>query len=181
VIGPPGAGKGAYINTMFNENVTAVGDGSNRCTTILKPFVHPYRLGETEYRLIVVDTPGFDEKSPADVINLLNRVSAWLKASYDDAKKVYGFLYLRDISKNAMQPGPSKRQRALFCRLARDEMYSSIYLVTIKWSEVLDSVGSKHSDQLKDNFWSDFEDHGSGVEKFKDTHKSAMDIVQLLL
>ncbi|KAF8998864.1 hypothetical protein BDQ17DRAFT_776453 [Cyathus striatus] len=172
-----------FINALFNGNVTAVGDNRGRyATTKLKPIIHPCHIGSnSDRRFIVVDTPGFDE--PTDqAIDLLARVSVWLEASYNAQMKVAGFIYIRDISTRATWPSPpSRKLRVSYRKLAGGESLSSIILATTQWSDIEDSAGNDNLYQLKRFFWRDFDEHGSAIVKFSDTHESAVEIVDLLL
>ncbi|KAF8990390.1 hypothetical protein BDQ17DRAFT_1217746, partial [Cyathus striatus] len=183
VVGPHGAGKSTFINALFNGNVTAVGDNRGQyATTKLKPIIHPRCIGSNnDRRFIVVDTPGFDE--PTDqAIDLLARVSVWLEASYNAQMEVAGFIYIRDISTRATWPSPpSRKLRVSYRKLAEGESLSSIVLATTQWSYIEDSAGNDNLYQLKHFFWRDFDEHGSAIVKFNDTHESAIEIVDLLL
>ncbi|KAF8998862.1 hypothetical protein BDQ17DRAFT_1428240 [Cyathus striatus] len=183
VIGPTGAGKSTFINTLFNDDVTAIGYGQNRCTTNLKPIIYPRRFGSAiSRRLIVVDTPGFDENSPGEVVNLLTRVSVWMEASYNNQMRVGGFIYIHDISQETMQTKPPPRNlRETLRRLSGDESSSSTILGTTKWSKIGVSLGNDRLYDLKRNFWRYFDQQRSVMVKFRDNHESAIEIVEILL
>ena len=68
------------INQLAGEDVVAVGHSLNSCTTEIKPVIiqHPT---EENRRIIIVDTPGFDD-TYFDDVEILKRIADWLAQSY---------------------------------------------------------------------------------------------------
>ncbi|KAF8998830.1 P-loop containing nucleoside triphosphate hydrolase protein [Cyathus striatus] len=176
VMGSNGVGKSTFVNTFFGADVTAVGKGDKPCTSGLKPIIHSHPV-DSFRRLVVVDTPGFDDTQD-DGTDILERLSVWLEAS---DKKISGFVYLHDISKTARRTGPARRIRSFFRRLCGDESHSSVVLGTTKWSGTIYSEVKLLLQRLKYHFWRDLSEDGSEVFNFDNTRESAWDIVRFLL
>ena len=68
------------INQLAGEDVVVVGHSLNSCTTENKPVIiqHPT---EENRRIILVDTPGFDDTYINDV-EILKSIADWLARSY---------------------------------------------------------------------------------------------------
>ena len=71
-----------FINNLVGEEVVAVGQTMESCTADITPVVveipnNPFFNGR---RLIVVDTPGFDD-TKGDDLEILRRIALWLASS----------------------------------------------------------------------------------------------------
>ena len=71
-----------FINNLVGEDVVAVGQTMESCTADITEVVveipnNPFFNGR---RLIVVDTPGFDD-TKGDDLEILRRIALWLASS----------------------------------------------------------------------------------------------------
>ena len=68
------------INKLAGKEVVVVGHGLESCTTEIKPVTiqHPT---EENRRIILVDTPGFDD-TYVDDVEILKSIADWLTQSY---------------------------------------------------------------------------------------------------
>ncbi|KAF9004204.1 P-loop containing nucleoside triphosphate hydrolase protein [Cyathus striatus] len=179
VMGPTGVGKSTFINTFFDEDVTTVGHDLKSCTSNLKHIIRPHPF-EPYRRIVVVDTPGFDD-TYLDDAEILRRILVWLATSYTSDMKLAGVIYLHDISKNRML-GTTLKNLYVFQKLCGDQALSSVVLATTKWSKLTDSsTGDARLDQLKTDFWKEMIEGGSEVFKFDKTRESAQEMVNYLL
>jgi hypothetical protein len=70
-----------FINTVCGTTATKVNHGLDSCTTLLKPVVVNIPKGPFRgRRLVLVDTPGFDD-TLRDDSEILHRIAFWLAAS----------------------------------------------------------------------------------------------------
>ncbi|KAF9004213.1 P-loop containing nucleoside triphosphate hydrolase protein [Cyathus striatus] len=178
VMGPTGVGKSTFINALFGKDVTKVGHELKSCTSSLKHLICALPTDPSR-RLVVVDTPGFDDTFVDDA-EILRRISVWLAVSYTKDMKLAGVIYLHEISQTRML-GTTRKNLEMFHKLCGDDALSSVVLGTTKWSEVAQDVGDKRVKQLRDNFWKDMIEKGSDVFKFEKTNQSAWNMVNHLL
>ena len=68
------------INRLAGEEVVVVGHGLESCTTEIKPVIIQH-LAEENRRIILVDTPGFDD-TYIDNAGILKHIAIWLAQSY---------------------------------------------------------------------------------------------------
>ena len=68
------------INKLAGEEVVVVGNGLESCTTEINSVIiqHPT---EENRRIILVDTPGFDD-TYIDDVEILKGIADWLAQSY---------------------------------------------------------------------------------------------------
>jgi len=178
VMGPTGVGKSTFINALFGKDVTEVGHELKSCTSSLKHVTCALPT-DPRRRLVVVDTPGFDDTYEDDA-EILRRISVWLAVSYTKDMKLAGVIYLHEISQTRML-GTTRKNLEMFRKLCGDDALSSVILGTTKWSEVAPKVGDERVKQLQDNFWQDMIEKGSKVFKFLNTRESAWEMVDYLL
>ncbi|KAG5651161.1 hypothetical protein H0H81_009653 [Sphagnurus paluster] len=82
IMGPIGVGKSSFVNALLgedSENKAKVGHELQSETAHLQQYVVPYP-GLPDRRVIVVDTPGFDDTTEDDR-EILGRIAVWLADS----------------------------------------------------------------------------------------------------
>ncbi|KAG1740794.1 P-loop containing nucleoside triphosphate hydrolase protein [Suillus paluster] len=178
VMGPTGVGKSTFINTAVGEVVTPVGHDLMSCTTKIQYAFCPCP-GDPSRRLVLVDTPGFDNTFLSDT-EILRRIAVWLASSYGVDMKLAGVLYLYDICQARML-STSRRNLDMFRRLCGENAEMNVILVTTKWGEVNKDVGERREQQLKSSFWKDMVAYGSQAVQFDGSHASAWNVMQPIL
>ncbi|KAG2336080.1 hypothetical protein BDR05DRAFT_920530 [Suillus weaverae] len=178
VMGPTGVGKSTFINIAFGKVATTVGHDLKSCTAQIQHAFCPCP-GDPSRRVVLVDTPGFDDTF-IDDSEILRRIAVWLASSYDDNMKLAGVLYLQDIS-NPRMSGTLRRDLDMFRSLCGENAEKNIILVTTKWGEVTAEVGARREHQLKSSFWQEMVAHGSRVARFGGTCMSAWDVIKPIL
>ncbi|EDR05778.1 uncharacterized protein LACBIDRAFT_302493 [Laccaria bicolor S238N-H82] len=182
VMGPSGVGKSTFINYLAGEDVVQVGHDLRSCTTQLQPIVvnPPPSILFRDRRLVLVDTPGFDDTFAAES-EILNRIASWLAHVYSTDTKLGGLIYLYDISLPRMK-GTTLRNLEVFKKLCGDRALRSVVLGTTKWAELASSsVGEQRVKELCDKYWLEMIECGSIVHNFGDTQQSAWDMVDSVL
>ncbi|KAG2119830.1 P-loop containing nucleoside triphosphate hydrolase protein [Suillus discolor] len=180
VMGPTGVGKSTFINTACGKEVTAVGHDLKSCTASIQHAICECP-SDPSRRVILVDTPGFDD-TYVDDSEILRRIAVWLASSYGDNMKLSGILYFHDISQTRMF-GTSRKNLDMFRRLCGKDAEKNVVLVTTKWSEVQEEVGKRREQQLKSSFWQEMIQHGSQVARFHEPNlpESAWDVLEPIL
>ncbi|KAG6860606.1 hypothetical protein C0995_009427 [Termitomyces sp. Mi166 len=174
IMGPTGAGKSTFINTLLGGNHARVGNDLQSETQ----HIHHYQLAPNR-RIFIVDTPGFDDTSTKDR-EILRRIAVWMAKSYSNKMKVGGIIYLQEITQ-ARVTGTVRRNFDMFEKLCGPNAASHIILTTTKWSDVKPDVGAQREIQLRDQFWNDMLRDGSKMRQFHGTQDSAEKIIKEIL
>ncbi|GLB39635.1 putative 50S ribosome-binding GTPase [Lyophyllum shimeji] len=178
IMGPTGVGKSTFINTVVGEAVAVVGHNLKSQTAHLQHVVLSYPKDRNR-RIILVDTPGFDDTYVSDS-EILRRIAVWLAKSYSANMKLAGVVYMHEISQTRML-GTSLKNLEMFQKLCGEEGLKNVILATTKWSEVPPEVGARREDQLKDRHWKPMLELGSALRRFEDTQQSGWDIIEHIL
>jgi len=89
VMGVAGAGKSYFINTVLKTEKMMVGNDLDTCTKDLDfGYIeeiegHPSLKG---HRIVLIDTPGFDDPYKDDS-ETLEKIVTWLKKSYSSGRR----------------------------------------------------------------------------------------------
>ncbi|CAA7262287.1 unnamed protein product [Cyclocybe aegerita] len=182
VMGPTGAGKSTFINIVLGKDQLQVGHSVNSSTVQLAPVVvdlAAHSSEPAESRLILVDTPGFDDTFVDDV-EILRQIANWLAASYRRRMPIGGVLYLHDISLKRFT-GTARRNLEMFRRLCGQDALPKVIVVTTSWN--LDTLESRERRevQMKSIHWKPMMDAGAEVRRFDGTYGSAWEIVNVFL
>ncbi|KAG6917334.1 hypothetical protein DXG01_002905 [Tephrocybe rancida] len=178
IMGPTGAGKSTFINTVMGEEVSTVGHDLKSQTAQLQHFVLRHPKDKTR-RIIIVDTPGFDDTYVADS-EILRRIAVWLARSYSANMKLAGVIYLHEISQTRML-GTARKNLDMFNKLIGEDATKSIVLATTKWSEVPEDVGERREEQLRERHWKWMFDLGAKLDRFTGTPDSGWKLLHLIL
>ncbi|KAG0693792.1 P-loop containing nucleoside triphosphate hydrolase protein [Suillus ampliporus] len=179
VLGLTGAGKSTFINTAVGKDTTPVGHDLQSSTQHIQHAICACP-GDPSRRVVLVDTPGFDNTFIEEDSEILRRIAVWLASSYDDDMKLAGVLYLHDINQSRMF-STSRRNLDMLRRLCGEDAEKNVILVTTKWNDVSPGVGERREQQLKDNFWKEMVKHGSQVTRFDGSHASTWDVINHIL
>jgi GTP-binding protein EngB required for normal cell division len=189
VMGPTGVGKSTFVKHLVNGKVdeavsVTIGEDLESCTVNLQPIPImkanvPISLEGRDSRLVIVDTPGFDD-TYADDSEILKRIADWLASSYSKEMKLGGVIYLHDISQPRML-GTTRRNFEMFQVLCGNSAAKAMILGTTKWAAVQSDVAEKREKQLCDKFWGNVMMLGARTQRFENTSGSAWDMVKTLL
>ncbi|GLB39694.1 putative 50S ribosome-binding GTPase [Lyophyllum shimeji] len=141
-----GAGKSTFINKLFGQDVAKVGHRLRPETTEVQHYIlrHPQH---SDRRLILVDTPGFDD-SGAGAPAIFTRILAWFKKSYGDGVEMTGVIYLHDITRDRVSVTAQKfldMIKLLFNGSNAAARHS--ILLTTKWGKLVEpELGKRHEE-----------------------------------
>ncbi|KAH6917874.1 P-loop containing nucleoside triphosphate hydrolase protein [Coprinopsis sp. MPI-PUGE-AT-0042] len=188
VMGPTGAGKSTFLRNVLKslgsrEALPDVSDGFESCTRQLAAYFAPVPsqfANATGQRLVLVDTPGFDDTSVSDS-EILRRIGVWLASSYDTRMKVAGVVYMFPIYPNRITRN-DKANLKVFQRLCGKGALAKVRMVTTKWSLCPDTkIGVSREEQLRVNFWKEMVEGGSELSRLDDNPASAIHILEEVL
>lgn len=178
VMGITGAGKTTLISRCMGEDV-GIGHGLHSYTQDVA--IHSFCRHGRVIRLI--DTPGFDDTSKADV-NVLNNIAFWLSHAYRAEPKLLlsGIIYLHPISETRM-PGSATKNLEMMKLLCGDRGLSAIWLATTMWNHVSEEIGVRREQELisTEQFWGSLIRHGSSVCRHQDSDASAFAIIDSIV
>ncbi|KAG6860605.1 hypothetical protein C0995_009426 [Termitomyces sp. Mi166 len=178
VMGPTGAGKSTFINYVAGQNITIVGHDLKSETQQLQHVILPHPTDRTR-RIILVDTPGFDDTYVADS-EILRRISVWLARSYSANMTLAGVIYLHEISQTRML-GTARKNLDMFNKLIGHDATKNVVLATTKWGDIPEAVGIRREEQLKDRHWKGMIDLGATLLSFRDSRESGWAIIQHII
>ncbi|KAG6811110.1 hypothetical protein H0H92_008957 [Tricholoma furcatifolium] len=178
VMGPTGAGKSTFINTVVGRNATTVGHDLKSQTAQLQHIIirHP---NDMTRRIVIVDTPGFDDTYVSDS-EILRRIAVWLARSYSANMKLAGVIYLHEISQTRML-GTARKNLDMFNKLIGEDATKNIVLATTKWSEIPEEVGERREEQLRDRHWKWMLDLGAKLGRFTGSSESGWNLLHIIL
>ncbi|KAF8959528.1 P-loop containing nucleoside triphosphate hydrolase protein [Flammula alnicola] len=179
VMGPTGVGKSTFINTLLGRSAVAVGHSMHSCTAKIEPIVE--NLTGTARRLVIVDTPGFDD-TYVDDSEISKRISSWMESSYTPSMKVAGIIYLHEITQPRMSENTCSNIVDVLKKLCGPDGLDSVVLGTTKW-ETLGAlgVGEKHEKELKELYWKGMMDAGADIKQARNNKQSAWNIVNVII
>ncbi|KAJ7587380.1 P-loop containing nucleoside triphosphate hydrolase protein [Mycena floridula] len=184
IMGPTGAGKSSFINTLMGNAAMKVGHELQSCTaqldyTVLHSGQYPQLGVEGQHRIIILDTPGFDDTFETDY-EILRRISVWLTHSYSEGMKLAGVVYLHDISQTRML-GSTRKNFELFRKLCGLKASPHIVLTTTKWDRVREDEGKRRETQLVEKFWNGIIEQKAHMCRFLLTQESALEIIKQVI
>ncbi|KAJ2934636.1 hypothetical protein H1R20_g2462, partial [Candolleomyces eurysporus] len=172
IMGASGAGKSSFINHLLDylgstRERVQVGEQLVSCTSQLESVIidgltHDWKRIKG-HRIVLVDTPGFDDTYLGDFV-ILQRIASWLAESYRKKMVLGGVVYLHDISQDRFS-GTARRNLEMFNQLCGDSVLDRVVLVTSKWGKVVGRNLEKREGELKSNHWNTMLLGGARVER----------------
>ncbi|OJD35963.1 uncharacterized protein BKCO1_14000150 [Diplodia corticola] len=163
VMGVTGAGKSYLINRLAGR--------TQKCQLV------PVVIGNS--RLLVVDTPGFDDADRTDS-EILNEIARIISAQYMLGVELRGVVYVHRIT-DVRYAGSSVKTFEIFKKICGEEALKNVLLVTSRWSEVAPVTGAARERELRDKFWAYMLDKGSNMSRFHGDGDSAISLISQLL
>ncbi|TEB30466.1 hypothetical protein FA13DRAFT_1814658 [Coprinellus micaceus] len=157
ILGATGAGKSSFVNRLLESighlERAEVGENLTSCTDRLGVYTVELSGG---VRVIVLDTPGFDDGIESDM-KILKDVVGWLRKVYgrNSASALGGVIYVHDISQDRLSGSSSRTNMHIQmlnkeCGLSLDK----VTFVTSKWSQGLpDEVLEGREEELIRMYW----------------------------
>ncbi|KAJ8469412.1 hypothetical protein ONZ45_g16901 [Pleurotus djamor] len=175
VMGPPNSGKSTFISHASRHQIRGiVGNGLSSQTS----HVQPYKVKIGDQKVILVDTPGFDNTNISDT-QVLGMIADWLQKTYNDNFKLAGIIYMHRISDNRMTGEPLKNLR-MFAQLCGSVAAERVIFTTTMWGRLSSPIiGEKREKELKERFWRDMIEKNAKVARFEASYDSAWQVIGL--
>jgi hypothetical protein len=132
-------------------------------------------------RVHLIDTPGFDDTNLSDV-QVLQNIAHWLSTSFRSGIRLSGIIFLHRISDPRLA-GSGRRNLMMFKKLCGEKAYQSVVLATSMWSKVTEEEGERREKELIETpeFWGHMYQKGSQVFRYLNTRESGLDLVKQIL
>ncbi|KAJ2931922.1 hypothetical protein H1R20_g5180, partial [Candolleomyces eurysporus] len=171
IMGATGAGKSSFVNNLLRHLGISkrfkVGEDLVSCTSQLESIVIEGRTNDRKrirgHRIVIVDTPGFDDTYAGD-FEILQRIARWLEESYRKKTVLGGVIYLHDISQDRFS-GTARRNLDMFNHLCGDPALDKVFLVTSKWGRAFERDFDKREGELQAKHWKTMTDGGARVAR----------------
>ncbi|KAI5999560.1 P-loop containing nucleoside triphosphate hydrolase protein [Pisolithus albus] len=173
VMGPTGVGKSTFVDRAVGRPDVGAGHDLMSYTKEMRPVRYPHPDGIRN--IVLVDSPGFDDKFMTDV-EILREIAHWLCATHNKNIKLSGVLYLHRISDKRVSGAPLRNYH-MFKALCGEENFKNVVLVTTMWDEVTEEVGSAREKELQSDLWRSMMNLGSTMQRFDGTTESAWNII----
>ncbi|KAF9554213.1 hypothetical protein CPC08DRAFT_727323 [Agrocybe pediades] len=178
VMGPTGSGKTNFIDVLSESHGARAREGLRSATSAL----HIVRL-HTDHpdfrdRVVLVDTPGFDDSSKTDY-ETLEIISKFLAKTYKTHIYLSGLIYLHRIADTRIAD-VLRRNLHVFNQICGQNAMQNVILVTTMWDEVEFGVGKQREEEIDERFWGMMKSSGARYMRFQNTSPSAWDIVRAI-
>lgn len=137
----------------------------------------PISIGQS--KVLVIDTPGFDDTTRTDS-EILDEIARILTAQYKIGLELKGVVYVHRIT-DIRYSNSAVKTFEIFKKICGDQALKNVLLVTSRWHEVDPGLGSDRERQLRERFWSYMLAKGSAMSRFHGDRDSAISLVSQLL
>lgn len=175
VMGATGCGKTSFIN-LASGSTLQVGMALESCTADVQ-LANEFTLDER--RVVLIDTPGFDDTTKSDT-DILKSIGGFLAKSYESGSKLAGLIYVHRISDKRFS-GIAGRNFKIFRQLCGETSLKNVVLVTNMWGEVSPEVGEDRERELSSNFLKPALDKGAQIARHHNTEQSAHDLIRRIM
>ena len=137
----------------------------------------PVTVGKT--KLLVLDTPGFDDSKRTDT-EILTEIARVLSAQYELGVQLKGIIYIHRIT-DVRYGGTAIKTFEVFKKICGEDALKNVLLVTSRWNEVDATLGADRERQLREKFWAFMIGRGSNISRFHGDEDSAQVLASQLL
>ncbi|KAF2815178.1 P-loop containing nucleoside triphosphate hydrolase protein [Mytilinidion resinicola] len=175
IMGVTGAGKSYFINRLAGREVVQEGADLDSCTQACQLI--PITIGAS--KVLLIDTPGFDDTQRTDS-EILTEIARILSCQYQLGVDLKGVIYIHRIT-DIRYSRSSVKTFEVFKKICGERALKNVLLITSRWGEVSQSIGSDRERQLKDRFWAYMLGRGSNISRFYGDRDSAIGLISQLL
>ncbi|PPR03421.1 hypothetical protein CVT24_012690 [Panaeolus cyanescens] len=139
--------------------------------------IQAYKVHINGHKLILVDTPGFNDTHRSDY-EILKTIATWLESTFRHQALVSGVLYFHRITDNRMSGTAVSNINVFQGLIGKGLVYRNIKIVTTMWDHDLKGVGDTRENELREEYWGQMTKGGASVVRFHNTHESAKEILK---
>ncbi|KDR82093.1 hypothetical protein GALMADRAFT_221979 [Galerina marginata CBS 339.88] len=177
IMGPTATGKSNIIDNLTGQLGKRVGHSLKACTTVVGAvrIKNHRKYGD---RIVLVDTPGFDDTEKSD-LEILRIISDWLMELCKARVFLCGIAYLHRITDMRMS-GSHQRNLSMLGELCGTCAAKKVTLVTTMWDGIEPNdlgLSEKKEEALKSTYWKSLLDHGASTARFQNTTASAWAVI----
>ncbi|TFK24900.1 hypothetical protein FA15DRAFT_388311 [Coprinopsis marcescibilis] len=195
-MGPKGSGKSSFIcNLLANDTQRkpTISHQLEPCTQNIEHFCmtvsdellreHVILQGLVGRRIVLLDTPGFDDGSVGD-FEILRRVAHWVAASYSQDVQVAAFLYIYPIYPGRFTRSEGKNLQ-MFSKLCGPSLMPRVMLATSNWHrqsrlEPGQDLPAREN-ELKTKFWEKILKAGASIDRLDNCRAGELSAHALLV
>lgn len=174
VTGNTGAGRSTFINALIPPNASPkmkVGaNGSlTTCTHAVEYTIVDLKHSSTvskEYRLVIVDTPGFNTPEITDP-EVVRRILDWFYVFPQTQENRCGVVYIHDLTEDRPRAIAENDVNLVLGAPLSSALYRQLAIATTKWKLLEPDAAEARFNILKDR-WGRVVSQGSEVSAFKE-------------
>jgi len=196
-MGVTGSGKSTFISTLTGWAAAQVGHTLDSCksrptfgrryylsdsgTGTTKVGIHPYADPSSGRRIVLIDTPGFDDTTRSDA-EVLKTIVAFLTSLYLRGVRLAGIAYLHRITDTRVQ-GSAVKSLNILELLCGAEAMRGVTFVTTMWEQLPEpEVGVRRETELMGkSFWGRMVTREGQVMRHPGDKESAEEVVRRMV
>ncbi|KAK0611711.1 P-loop containing nucleoside triphosphate hydrolase protein [Immersiella caudata] len=186
LMGVTGAGKTTFASLASGQDLV-IGHGLDPCTQ--DPLAVEFSVDE--HRVVLIDTPGFDDDARNDV-EILSDIAKWLSAEgLLRGQTLDGLVLLHPVTRNFVS-GMERRRTQLLEKILGEDAYQRVTIATTMWGTLGREYAQRLDAEYKGVFdkngrlgnsgvWANFTKKGAQVVRHDNNRESARSIIRTIV
>ncbi|KAF3105103.1 hypothetical protein TWF594_005690 [Orbilia oligospora] len=187
LIGQTGTGKTSFIYNATGNPNAKIGEELESETS----EISQYDLFVDGHRVVLVDTPGFDDTEIPDA-DIFRNLAEWLAKSYKQGKLIAGIIYFQRITDNRLSKN-AKRNIFTFKDICGEGFMENVMLLSTLWARdgAEREKQARREDKYRENgdYWKSMLDQGAKTDRYRhydphefgDAQRRAHEIISKIL
>ncbi|KAF4631616.1 hypothetical protein G7Y89_g6514 [Cudoniella acicularis] len=190
VMGVTGSGKSQFINKLKAARITKDGDEDRKYAKIGNSLASETRnleffhLTVDKHDIILVDTPGFNDKDRSDT-EILQKIATWLMDTGMKQRFLSGICYMHRINETRFDKTANENLIMLY-RLCGPDGIGNVKLVTSMWdlsrsNDELEATFVAREQELREVHWSELLEEGATTMRTHNDFNSVLACVKSII